>query len=153
MGIGPEDDFEALSSSLPRWAASCWCARSTSSARAAGQFAEQDDDAATYAAKVRPGGAQAGPRPSGGRSWPGSSAPSPPTSAAYLETGGGERLGVRKARPVDVGVKTGEIRAEWGGAAARLRPGALRLEVVQPPGGKPMAADAYCAATRCRKLP
>ena len=35
-------------------------------------------------------------------------------------------------------------RAESGDAAARLRPrGALRLEVVQPAGGRPMAADAY----------
>ncbi len=66
-----------------------------------------------------------------------------PHIGAYLELAGGERLGVLRARAVEVGVRTGELRAEWGALLFGCGRGALRLEVVQPQGGKPMAADAY----------
>ena len=66
-----------------------------------------------------------------------------PHIGAYWRLAGGERLGVRRARPVDVGVRQGEVRAEWGALLLGCGRGALRLEVVQPAGGRPMAADAY----------
>jgi methionyl-tRNA formyltransferase len=75
-----------------------------------------------------------------------------PHVGTYLETSGGERLGVRRARAVDVGVKTGEVKAEWGALLLGCGRGALRLEVVQPPGGKPMAADAYLRGHSLPKL-
>ena len=59
---------------------------------------------------------------------------------------------MRRARPVDVGVKTGEVKAEWGALLLGCGRGALRLEVVQPPGGKPMAADAYLRGHSLPKL-
>ena len=46
----------------------------------------------------------------------------------------------------------GEIRAEWGALLLGCGQGALRLEVVQPPGGKPMAADAYLRGHPLPKL-
>ena len=66
-----------------------------------------------------------------------------PHIGAYLEIAGGKRLGVRRARPVDVGVRAGEVRAEWGVLLLGCGQGTLRLEVVQPEGGKPMPVDAY----------
>ncbi|HKT82580.1 MAG TPA: methionyl-tRNA formyltransferase, partial [Solirubrobacterales bacterium] len=75
-----------------------------------------------------------------------------PHVGAYLEVSGGERLGVRRARAVDVGVKAGEVRAEWGALLIGCGRGALRLDVVQPPGGKPMAADAYLRGHSLPKL-
>ncbi len=66
-----------------------------------------------------------------------------PHVGAYVELGADSRLGVRRARPVDVNVKQGEMKAEWGALLLGCCRGALRLDVVQPPGGKPMAADAY----------
>jgi methionyl-tRNA formyltransferase len=54
------------------------------------------------------------------------------------------RLGVRRARPAGAaGLAAGELRAEDGALLLGCEDGALLLEVVQPPGGRPMAADAY----------
>jgi methionyl-tRNA formyltransferase len=75
-----------------------------------------------------------------------------PHVGAYVETSGEERLGVRRARPVDVGVKQGALKAEWGALLLGCGRGALRLEVVQPPGGKPMPADAYLRGHRVPAL-
>jgi methionyl-tRNA formyltransferase len=75
-----------------------------------------------------------------------------PHVGAYLETSGGERLGVRRARAVDVGVKAGEVKAEWGALLLGCGRGALRLEVVQPAGGKSMPADAYLRGHPLPKL-
>ena len=101
----------------------------------------QDDDQATYAEKIEPGERRLD-----------SSRPAPelartvraltPHVGAFLETSAG-RLGVKRARAVDIGVKAGELKAEWGALLLGCARGALRLEVVQPPGGRPMAADAY----------
>ena len=75
-----------------------------------------------------------------------------PHVGAYLETAGGERLGVRRARAVDVSVATGTLRSEWGALLLGCCRGALRLEVVQPPGGKPMPVDAYLRGHPLPKL-
>ena len=52
-----------------------------------------------------------------------------PHVGAYLETCDGGRLGVRRARPVEVGVKAGAVKAEWGAMLLGCGRGALRLEV------------------------
>ena len=75
-----------------------------------------------------------------------------PHIGAYLETAEGERLGVRRARAVDVSVKTGAVKSEWGALLVGCCRGALRLEVVQPPGGKPMPVDAYLRGHSLPKL-
>jgi methionyl-tRNA formyltransferase len=151
MGIGPEDDFEALSSRLATLGGELLVRAFDLLGEGNLEFAEQDDDAATYAAKVAPEERRLDPiRPAGELARVVRALT--PHIGAYLETGGGERLGVRKARPVDVGVKTGEIRAEWGALLLGCGQGALRLEVVQPPGGKPMAADAYLRGHSLPKL-
>jgi methionyl-tRNA formyltransferase len=58
-----------------------------------------------------------------------------PHIGAFLELEGGERLGVRKARAVDADSE-GDLLVTTGD-------GVLRLDVVQPAGGKAMAAADY----------
>jgi methionyl-tRNA formyltransferase len=152
MGIGPEDDFDALSSRLAALGGELLVRAFDRLAEGKLEFDAQDDEAATYAEKVSPEERRLDPaRPAGELARVVRALT--PHVGAYLEIGGGERLGVRKARPVDVGVKTGEIRAEWGALLLGCGRGALRLEVVQPPGGKPMAADAYLRGHSLPKLP
>lgn len=152
MGIGPEDDFEALSSRLATLGGELLVRAFGRLAEGRLELTEQDDEAATYAEKVAPEERRLDPaRPAAELAR--AVRALTPHIGAYLETSGGERLGVRKARPVDVGVRTGEIRAEWGALLLGCGQGALRLEVVQPPGGKPMAADAYLRGHSLPKLP
>ena len=140
--IGPEDDFEVLSAKLAALGGELLVGALELSAEGRLQLEDQDDDAATYAEKIVPAERRLDP-----------SRPAvelarvvralTPHIGAYLEISGGGRLGVRRARPVDVGVKTGDVRAEWGALLLGCGRGALRLEVVQPQGGKPMSVDAY----------
>jgi methionyl-tRNA formyltransferase len=151
LRIGPEEDFEALSSKLAALGGELLVR--ALDLRAAGQleFAEQDDAAATYAEKIAPEERRLDPgRPAAELAR--TVRALTPHVGAYLETSGGERLGVRRARAVDVGVRAGEVKAEWGALLLGCGRGALRLEVVQPPGGKPMAADAYLRGHPLPKL-
>jgi methionyl-tRNA formyltransferase len=67
-----------------------------------------------------------------------------PHVGAYLEQTDEEtRLGVRRAAPVESEVPAGELREQDGALLLGCGEGALRLELVQPPGGRPMPADAY----------
>ncbi len=149
--IGPEEDFEVLSARLAGLGGELLVRALDLLAESRLQFSEQDDGGTTYAEKIEPAERRLDPsRPAAELAR--TVRALTPHVGAYLETGGGERLGVRKARPVDVGVKAGEVRAEWGALLLGCGQGALRLEVVQPPGGKPMAADAYLRGHPLPKL-
>ena len=140
--ITPEDDFEALSARLAERGGELLVG--ALDRLAAGQlgFTEQGEDGVTYAEKIDPAERRLDPsRPA--TELAATVRALTPHVGAYLETAAGERLGVRRARAVEVGVRMGEVRAEWGALLVGCCRGALRLEVVQPPGGKPMAADAY----------
>ncbi|HET6569959.1 MAG TPA: methionyl-tRNA formyltransferase [Solirubrobacterales bacterium] len=140
--IAPEDDFESLSGKLASLGGELLVGALDRLQRGELGFDEQDDERATYAEKIEPAERRLDPgRPAAelARVVRGLT----PHVGAYLELGEDSRLGVRRARPVDVNVKQGEMKAEWGALLLGCCRGALRLEVVQPPGGKPMAADAY----------
>jgi methionyl-tRNA formyltransferase len=149
--IGPEEDFEALAAKLAALGGELLVRSLDRLAEGRLELAEQDEGAATYAEKIAPEERRLDP-----------SQPAvelartvralTPHVGAYLETSGGERLGVRRARAVDVGVRKGEVKAEWGALLIGCGRGALRLEVVQPPGGRPMAADAYLRGHSLPKL-
>jgi methionyl-tRNA formyltransferase len=151
LAIGPEEDFEGLSTRLAALGGELLVRAFDLLAEAKLELSEQDDGAATYAEKIGPEERRLDP-----------SRPAvelarvvralTPHIGAYVETSDGERLGVRRARAVDVGVKTGEVKAEWGALLLGCDRGALRLEVVQPAGGKPMAADAYLRGHSLPKL-
>jgi methionyl-tRNA formyltransferase len=77
-----------------------------------------------------------------------------PHIGAYLELEGGERLGVRKARAVaaTASLAPGQVAVDEGGMLVGTGEGALRLDLVQPPGGKPMPTDSYLRGHEPPKL-
>src|SRR5215208_3378400 len=67
-----------------------------------------------------------------------------PHIGAYLELDGGERLAVRAASAEPGGgLEPGQLAAAAGVLHLGCSSGALRLDVVQPAGRRPMAADAF----------
>ena len=149
--IGADADFEALSSTLAGLGGELLVRALNLEAEGRLEFAEQDEAAATYAEKIDPAERRLDP------SRPATELAAvvralTPHIGAYLETAGGERLGVRRARAVDVSVATGTLRSEWGALLLGCCRGALRLDVVQPPGGKPMPVDAYLRGHSLPKL-
>jgi len=151
IAIGPEEDFEALSSKLAGLGGELLVQALDLLAESRLEFVEQDDESATYAEKISAQERRLDPaRPAVELAR--TVRALTPHVGTYLETSGGERLGVRRARAVDVGVRAGEVKAEWGALLLGCGQGALRLEVVQPPGGKPMAADAYLRGHSLPKL-
>jgi len=142
IAVGLEDDFETLSGKLAALGGTMLVRAFDLLAEGRLELAEQDDEEVTYAEKIEPGERRLDPsRPA--EELARRVRALTPHVGAYLETDGDERLGVRRARPVEVAVRAGAMRAEWGALLLGCGRGALRLEVVQPPGGKPMAADAY----------
>jgi methionyl-tRNA formyltransferase len=149
--IGAEDDFAALSEKLASLGGELLVRALDRLAGGDLELVEQDDGEATYAEKIEAAERRLDPaRPAVELAR--AVRALTPHVGAYLETAGGERLGVRRARPVDVGVRKGEVRAEWGAMLLGCGQGALRLDVVQPPGGRPMAADAYLRGHPLPKL-
>ncbi len=59
---------------------------------------------------------------------------------------------MRRARPVGTAVRKGTLRAEWGALLLGCGRGTLRLEIVQPEGGKPMEAEAFLRGHSLPKL-
>ena len=151
IAIGIEDDFERLSQALETLGGELLVEALDSHEKGQLEFVEQDDDEATYAEKIDPAERRLDPaRPAAELAR--TVRALTPHIGAYLEIGEENRLGVRRARAVEVSVKAGELRAEWGALLLGCGRGALRLEVVQPPGGKPMAADAYLRGHRVPAL-
>jgi len=67
-----------------------------------------------------------------------------PHIGAYLELEGGERLGVRKASPsAATSPAISQVAADGDALVIGTGDGVLRLETVQPAGGKPMSAADY----------
>ncbi|HSI79562.1 MAG TPA: methionyl-tRNA formyltransferase [Solirubrobacterales bacterium] len=113
-------------------------------------FAEQDEAAATYAEKIPPEERRLDPRRPADELARRVRALTPHIGA-YLELAGGGRLGVHAAEPVSSGPPAGELAAE-GELVLGCGEGALRMLEVQPPGGRPMAADAYLRGHRVPAL-
>jgi methionyl-tRNA formyltransferase len=140
--IAAEDDFETLTGRLQVAGADLLVRALDAAAAGELDFTDQDPDGVTYAEKIDPSERRLDPdRPAVELAR--TVRALTPHIGAYLETAEGERLGVRRARAVDVSLVAGEVRPEWGALLLGCGSGALRLEVVQPQGGKPMPADAY----------
>ncbi len=140
--IGEDEDFGQLSERLAGLGGEMLVRALDRQAEGRLELSEQDDGEATYAEKVEASERRLDPL-----------RPAPelartvraltPHIGAYLEPDGGERLGVRRARPGAGELALGELRD--GGEALLLgcAEGVLRLETVQPAGGRPMPASAY----------
>ncbi len=150
--IGADTDFEALSSTLAGLGGELLVRALNLETENALEFSEQDEGEAIYAEKIEAAERRLDPsRPA--TELAATVRALTPHIGAYLETADGERLGVRRARAVDVSVETGAVKSEWGALLVGCSRGALRLEVVQPPGGKPMPVDAYLRGHSLPRLP
>jgi methionyl-tRNA formyltransferase len=140
--LDSEEDFASLSTRLAELGGDLLVRALDLQAQGALEFAEQDEDGVTYAEKIDADERRLDP-----------SRPAPELAAkvraltphigAYLEAAGGERLGVRRARAIEADVPQATLEVRDGALLLGCGEGALRLEVVQPPGGKAMPADAY----------
>ncbi|HEX9966603.1 MAG TPA: methionyl-tRNA formyltransferase [Solirubrobacterales bacterium] len=142
MAIEPEDDFAALSERLAASGGDLLVRALDLKAAGRLELREQDEAGVTYAEKVDSAERRldsARPATELARQVRALT----PHVGAYLELDGGERLGVRRARAVEGDAGTGEVVAADGELLVGCGEGALCLEVVQPPGGRPMDADAY----------
>jgi methionyl-tRNA formyltransferase len=140
--LDPEEDFGALAARLAELGGDLLVRALDLQAEGALEFSEQDEERVTYAEKIEPGERRLDPsRPAAELA--AKVRALTPHVGAYLETAAGERLGVRAARPVDDEVPQGTMEARFDVLLLGCGEGALQLDLVQPPGGKPMPADAY----------
>jgi methionyl-tRNA formyltransferase len=140
--IDPEEDFAALSARLAEVGGELLVRAFDLQAEGSLELTEQDEAGVTYAEKIEPAERRLDPeRPAAELA--AKVRALTPHVGAYLELPGGERLGVRRARAVEEEVVRGGLEAHLDGLLLGTATGALKLEVVQPAGGKPMPADAY----------
>jgi methionyl-tRNA formyltransferase len=140
--IAPGDDFGTLAERLAELGGELLVRALDMQETGSLRFRDQDDALVTYAEKIDPAERRLDPaRPAAELARVVRALT--PHVGAYLELDGGERLGVRRARAVDRGPAEGALRSEEGALLLGCGEGALLLEVVQPAGGKEMAADAY----------
>jgi methionyl-tRNA formyltransferase len=150
VSIGEDEGFEELSATLAERGGELLVRALDAAAAGTLEFAEQDDAAATYAEKVDPAERRLDP------SRPAAELAAKvralnPHVGTYLETADGGRLGVRAARALEGASEeedielpaAGSLVASGGRLLLGCAAGVLGLDVVQPPGGKPMAADAF----------
>jgi methionyl-tRNA formyltransferase len=147
LAIEPTDDFGSLSARLADVGAELLLG--ALDLRAAGELelTEQSDEEASYAEKIDPSERKIDP-----------ALPAEelarriraltPHIGAYLVIDGGGRLGVREGTAEDGELETGRFSARDGTLLLGCAEGVLRLEVVQPPGGRAMPADAYLRGHR-----
>ena len=140
--IDPADDFEGLSAKLAELGGDLLVRALDMQAAGSLEFAEQDEKGVTYAEKIEPAERRLDlDRPAAELA--AKVRALTPHIGTYLELPGGDRLGVRRARPIDDELEPGRLELRDGALLFGCGEGALRLELVQPPGGKPMPADAY----------
>ncbi len=142
--IDPGEDFGALSARLADLGGDLLVRALDLQAEGTLSFAEQDEDGITYAEKIESAERRLDPeRPAAELA--AKVRALTPHVGAYLELPGGDRLGVRQADAVVsvAGIELGELAGVDGALLLGCGTGALQLEVVQPPGGKPMSAADY----------
>jgi methionyl-tRNA formyltransferase len=133
--LGDEEDYGTLAPKLAALGGDLLVEALDRLAAGTLKFAEQDEAEVTYAEKITAADRRLDPtRPAADLA--ATVRALTPHIGAYLELAGGERLGVRRARAVSAG-DTGEV------LSIPTSEGALVLETVQPPGGRPMAAADY----------
>jgi methionyl-tRNA formyltransferase len=140
--IEADEDFGALSERLSRIGAELIVRALDLRAKGDLELSEQDDTGAIYAEKIEPAERRLDPNRSAEELARTVRALTPHVGA-YVETQDGERLGVRAATAQQGGREPGRLEAGDGSLRLGCAEGALRLDVVQPPGARPMPADAF----------
>ena len=142
VAIEPGDGFESLAARLAELGAVLTLQALELRTGGRLELREQDDAEATYADKISREDRRLDPR-----------RPAieleravralVPHIGAYLELEGGEHLGVWRAVAAEGDVEAGALRSGDGELTLGCAEGVLRLEEVQPPGGRPMPTAAY----------
>jgi methionyl-tRNA formyltransferase len=141
--LGEDEDYGALAPRLAALGGDLLVEALDRLAAGTLTFVDQEDAAATYAEKIDAGERRLDPSRTAAELAAKVRALTPHVGA-YLELAGGERLGVRRATAVDTGAD-GELLVP-------TSDGTLRLDIVQPAGGKPMAAADYLRGHESPKL-
>ena len=141
LEIGHEEDFAGLSERLARLGGELLVRALGRLAAGDLELVEQPQDGVTYAEKIDPSERRLDPARSAAELARIVRALTPHVGA-YLESASGERLGVRRAVPLVATplVAPGELRVVEGELLLGCGEGSLRLETVQPAGGRPMPA-------------
>jgi methionyl-tRNA formyltransferase len=137
--IGATDDYAALSAKLAVVAGNLLIRALDALAAGGLEFIEQDDARAAYAEKIAPEERHIDPSRAAVELERTVRALTPHIGA-HIELEGDGRLGVQAARAVAGGPDGGSIEVRDGELLLGSSDGALRLDVVQPPGKKPMSA-------------
>ena len=141
-GIGVDEDFGNLSARLAELGGELIVRALDLDAAGKLAYTEQAESEATYAEKIDPAERRLDPaRPA--EEVAATVRALTPHVGTYVELPGGERLGVSTAVAEPGDLPVGELRAAAGELRLGCAAGVLRLDVVQPPGGRPMPADAY----------
>ncbi|HEY3192922.1 MAG TPA: methionyl-tRNA formyltransferase [Solirubrobacterales bacterium] len=137
--IAPDDDYASLSGKLADLGGELLVLALDRLESGDLDFTEQDDSLATYAEKISPDERHLRPTVPAAELERTVRALTPHIGA-HLELDDGEWLGVRTAHAVPDGPPPGTIEARGDQLLLGSAVGALQLEVVQPPGKKPMSA-------------
>jgi methionyl-tRNA formyltransferase len=137
--IEEDDDYASLSARLAEVASRLLVRALDGLAAGELGFTEQDDSQATYAEKIAQEERHLDPS-RGAAELERIVRALTPHVGAHVELEGDGWLGVRAARAVPDGPGAGAIEARDGELLLGSPDGALRLDVVQPPGKKPMSA-------------
>jgi methionyl-tRNA formyltransferase len=140
--IGPGEDYPSLARRLAEAGGGLLVEALDRLAEGTLEFSEQDEGAATYAEKIDPAERRLDPSRSAielertvralGQQL-----------GTYLQLEGGERLGIRAAAAAEERVEPGRIEARDRSLLLGCGQGALNLELVQAPGGRPMTAGEF----------
>jgi methionyl-tRNA formyltransferase len=141
--LGPDEDFEELSARLASLGAELLVRALDLLTKGQLDFSEQDEAGVTYAEKIDPAERRLDPgRPA--EELAAVVRALAPHVGTYLEMADGVRLGVKRALAASGDqLEPGALAQRDGALVLGCAEGALRLEIVQPPGGKAMSADAY----------
>ena len=142
IAVRGDDDYGSLSARLAELGGDILVRSLNRLAEGSLEFEDQDDSLATYAQKVRPEERHLDPARPAAELERTVRALNPQTGT-HLELDGGEWLGVRAARAVAEGPPLGEIAVEGEHLLLGCAEGALRLDQVQPSGGRPMEAAEF----------
>jgi methionyl-tRNA formyltransferase len=142
LEIGAREGFESLAARLAELGGELIVRALDLDAVGKLEFTEQDESRATYAQKISPAERRLDPGLPAAALERAVRALNPHVGT-YVELDGGERLTVRAAVAEEGELEPGQLVAESGALLLGCATGVLRLELVQPPGGRSMTAEAY----------
>ncbi len=140
--IAPGEDFGRLSARLAELGAELILRALDLEAAGELELTEQDESLATYAEKITPDERHLDPGRTATELERTVRALSPHLGA-YLELDDGQRLGVLSAQAETAALEPGRLVAEGGALRLGCGQGALRLDLVQPAGGRRMSVGAF----------